>query len=104
MADMHKELSQGEESQREIASYPFKNKVLMCGVISCSTLRAFVFAGLEVASAMILEVEHGWGTKAAGLAISVTFLNVIPLHWIFKKNEERLEPQSWLRILWSASP
>jgi hypothetical protein len=49
------------------------HRVLMVAAFVCSFLRAYVLGGLEVATALLLEDNYGWGVRWIGVAIGLTF-------------------------------
>merc|ERR1712086_289452 len=49
------------------------HRVLMVAAFACSFLRAYLVGGLEVATALLLEDNYGWGVRWIGVAIGLTF-------------------------------
>jgi uncharacterized membrane protein YqgA involved in biofilm formation len=45
----------------------------MVAAFVCAFLRAYVVGGLEVATALLLEDNYGWGVRWVGVAIGLTF-------------------------------
>jgi hypothetical protein len=73
-------------------------KVLMLSALTFAMLRAFTVSGLEVATAMLLEVEYHWGMVASGIAIGLTFLGCIPARMALLANKHRMSLRSQTRV------
>jgi hypothetical protein len=58
---------------------PMETKIFYVCSLGSSFLRAATVAGLEVATALVLEKEFGWSTNSIGFAIGVTFLAGAPV-------------------------
>lgn len=95
----------GEKQQRLLdedetapteATLSEKIAIVAC-VFACAP-RAMVIAGLEVATAMILEVHYGWSTHEIGLAIGGCFLCCIPQQIVYNQFKDRISPIAWFRI------
>jgi hypothetical protein len=78
--------------------YDLKSRaIIYCLMYSCS--RAFVTAGLEAVTVMILQKNLGWSLIRCGFMVSITFLACIPLSWAHSAVGDRISLPSWVRLL-----
>jgi len=66
-------------------------------------LRANSVAGIETATALILEREHRWTRAEIGMTISLVFLAIIPLKMAYNAFETKLSFATWVWLLLGAS-
>ena len=68
-----------------------------------TTVRSFAVAGIEVATALLLEIKFGFAVTVLGYLIAIPFLAVMPLKVLHGRFQENLSAISWIRILAAAS-
>merc|ERR1719401_258984 len=71
-------------------------------VICClafSTLRGFIMSGVEVATAMLLEVDYKWSLEWISIAIGFCFSACIPVQLAYHRFGANLSVKSWIRSM-----
>lgn len=76
------------------------------GIISCAFIvgiRAAICAGLEAATAMILERDYVWSRSSVGIAIGLSFMVSVPGRVIFMYMKDRVSIVEQIRLNMGAS-
>lgn len=81
----------------------FAQKVIVCGCMLATLVRAMVTSGVEGATSLLLETEYMFAPSMIGLIIGATFLCCVPAKFMIDAGKSRLTVTEWIRLLCGVS-
>jgi len=94
------QLQTTNQAQESSVSMPSSQRyiVLLSG-FALNTIRSYVVAAVEVATALLLQQNFGWTPIPIGITIGVTFLFAMPVRLVFTCIQDWFSDARWVRIV-----